>query len=114
MSRRARAAAGTFIVLVLTFLPSGGSAQSRVVITVKELTAANHRIEVTTGTEVVWEPHFERIWFPSTDGLVVRRTADGWAVVFDRSGQYRGRFTLVATHGGAGEVYPLTVIVTTK
>jgi hypothetical protein len=114
MSRRMRAAVVACIVLVMAFLPSGGSAQSRVVITVKELTTANHRIEVTTGTEVVWEPHFERIWFPSTAGLIVRRAADGWAVVFDRPGQYNGRFTLVATHGGAGEVYPLTVIVTTK
>lgn len=109
------AAAAAFIVLVLALLPSGGFGQSRVVVTVNELTAANHRLVVTMGSEVVWaDPHFGRVWFPSTAGVVVRRTAEGWSAVFERPGRYDGRFTLVSTHGGVGDVYPLIVVVTEK
>jgi hypothetical protein len=116
MRRRQTCAAGAaFIVLVLALLPSGGFGQSRVVVTVNELTAANHRLVVTMGSEVVWaDPHFDRVWFPSTARVVVRRTAEGWSAVFERPGRYDGRFTLVSTHGGVGDVYPLTVVVTEK
>jgi hypothetical protein len=39
-------------------------AQQRRQVTVKEMFALNHRLEIDAGTEVVWaDPHFDRIWF---------------------------------------------------
>jgi hypothetical protein len=41
----------------------------------------------------------------------VKRTKDGFVAVFATPGTYRGRFTVVAGHGTAGEVYSVTVTV---
>lgn len=93
-------------------LATGALAESRRVVTVRELFDLNHQLAVESGTEVVWaDPHFERVWFPSNTGPAVKRTKDGFVAVFATPGIYRGRFTVVAGHGTAGEVYSVTVTV---
>ncbi len=73
---------------------------------------AAHQLTVEPGTEVVWgDLHFERVWFASHAGLSAKRTTEGFVAVFEKPGTYRGRFTVVAGHGTAGEVYSMTVIV---
>jgi hypothetical protein len=97
---------------VLALLTTGAAGESRRVVTVKELFELNHQLTVEAGTEVVWgDPHFERVWFPSNTGPRVKRTKDGFVSVFEKPGTYRGRFTVVAGHGTAGEIYSVTVIV---
>jgi hypothetical protein len=97
---------------VMGLLATGALAESRRVVTVRELFDLNHQLVVEPGTEVVWaDPHFERVWFPSNTGPAVKRTKDGFVAVFATPGTYRGRFTVVAGHGTAGEVYSVTVTV---
>ena len=105
----------TVLMAVGVLLAPGGSAviaqppQQRPV-TVKELFASNHQLEVETGTEVVWaDPHFGRVWFPR-GGPSVKSTDAGLATRFDTPGTYRGAFTLTAGHG-VGDVYSMTVVV---
>jgi hypothetical protein len=79
-------------------------------VTVKELFASDHRLEVEAGTEVVWaDPHFGRVWFPR-GGPSVKPTGSGPATRFDTPGTYRGAFTLTAGHS-VGDVYSMTVVV---
>jgi len=93
-------------------LTTGALAESRRVVTVRELFDLNHRLTVEPGTEVVWgDPHFERVWFPSNSWPAVKRTKDGFVAVFGTPGTYQGRFTVVAGHGTAGDVYSVTVTV---
>ena len=99
-------------ILVSVIGSSLVSAQGQRVVTVKELFALNHRLEVDAGTEVVFgDPHFERVWFSSDAAVAVKRTKDGFAAVFQKPGTYRGRFTVAIGHGTAGEAYPMTVVV---
>ena len=96
----------------LGLLATGALAESRRVVTVRELFDMNHQLAVEPGTEVVWaDPHFERVWFPSNTGPAVKRTKGGFVAVFVAPGTYSGRFTVVAGHGTAGEVYSVTVTV---
>jgi hypothetical protein len=88
-------------------LATGALAESRRVVTMRELFDLNHRLTVEAGTEVVWaDPHFERVWFPSNTGPAVKRTTDGFATVFATPGTYRGRFTVVAGHGTRARFTP--------
>ena len=80
-------------------------------VTVQELFALNHRLELEAGTVVVWkDPHFERIWFP-TSGPAVTRTPAGLTTAFDAPGEYRGRFTVVGGIHGTSEIFPITIVV---
>jgi hypothetical protein len=109
-----RRSAGAVIASSVLFAALGSAvlAQQQRVVTVKELFASNHQLAVDAGTEVVWaDPHFERVWFPSNTGPAVKRARDGFVSVFATPGTYRGRFTVVAGHGTAGEVYSVTVTV---
>jgi len=66
----------------MALLTTGALAESRRVVTVRELFEPDHRLTIEPATEVVWgDP------------------------------PYRGRFTVVAGHGTAGEVYSVTVTV---
>jgi hypothetical protein len=100
------------VVLAVALLVGSAAAQERVTVTAKELIQRNHVLEVAVGTEVVWaDPHFERVWFPSSSGSPrVERTPGGFRAVFERTGEYRGAFTLVSAHRG-GDVYPMRVVV---
>jgi hypothetical protein len=104
------------VIATIVMIARPGAAQthgySHRDVTVQELFALNHRLEVEAGTVVAWkDPHFERVWFPS-GGPAVRRTPAGAVTVFDAPGEYRGRFTVAGGgHGVTGEVYPITVIV---
>jgi hypothetical protein len=79
---------------------------------VQEVFALNHRLEIAVGTVVAWkDPHFERVWFPSS-GPAVTRTPTGPVTLFEAPGEYRGRFTVAGGgHGATGDVFPITVIV---
>lgn len=81
-------------------------------VTVQEVFALKHRLDVEAGTIVAWkDPHFERIWFPS-GGPAVTRTPSGPVTRFDTPGEYHGRFTVAGGgHGATGEVFPITVVV---
>jgi hypothetical protein len=47
---------------VMGLLATGALAESRRVVTVRELFDLNHQLVVEPGTEVVWaDPHFERV-----------------------------------------------------
>ncbi len=99
-------------LLIAPFGVSDVSTQSRRTVTVPELFRLNHQLEIDPDTEVVWgDPHFERVWFPSGAGPKVERTREGFAAIFGTPGTYRGRFTVVAGHGTAGEVYAMRVVV---
>lgn len=102
------------VVMLGGVIASAADAQSRLVVTAKDLIARDHRVEVGAGTEVVWgDPHIDRVWFPPSSGIEVRRTEAGLAAVFPKPGRYEGRVTLTATHGaGAADVMRLLVIVT--
>jgi hypothetical protein len=90
---------------------SVAAAQQRRMVTVSELAATNHRLEVDVGTEIVFaDPHFARVWFPRGGGPVLRRMDGAMAAVFDQPGEYKGVFTLVGGHA-AGDVYPMTIVV---
>jgi hypothetical protein len=90
---------------------SSAAAQQRRAVTVKELFALNHRLEIDVGTEVIWaDPHFDRVWFPRGVGPALRRTDDGFAALFDQPGRYQGAFTVAGGHGTA-DVYPMTIVV---
>lgn len=96
-------------------LAGSGAAQTRAQphrdITVQELFTLNHRLDVEAGTLVLWkDPHFERVWFP-TSGPAVTRTPAGLTSLFDTPGEYRGRFTVVGGIHGTSEIFPLTVVV---
>jgi hypothetical protein len=107
-----RLGARILIAIGLLFAPLGSAvlAQQQRVVTVKELFASNHRLEVEVGTIVVWaDPHFGRVWFPR-GGPDVKPTDAGPATRFDTRGTYRGTFTLTAGHG-VGDVYSVTVVV---
>jgi hypothetical protein len=98
------------ISVFLTAWGSGVLAQQPRVVTVQELFASNHRLEVDAGTEVVWaDPHFERVWFPRGEPSV-NTTKAGLATRFDTPGTYQGVFTLSGGHS-AGTVYSMTVVV---
>lgn len=106
----------TMCLVVGAFVVAVGSialAESKVLVTAKDLIASNHRIEVAAGTEVVWsDPHIDRVWFPPSSGIQVRRTNAGLSAAFPRPGRYEGRVTLAGTQGaGAADVMPLLVIV---
>ena len=96
--------AGGFIAIGALFatLASVVLAQQQLVVTVKELFASNHQLEVEAGREVAWaDPHFERVWFPR-GGPSVQPTPDaGLATRFDTPGRYQGVFT--ATGAAAPE-----------
>lgn len=83
-----------------------------VTVTVKDLIASGHRMEVDPGTRVVWDdPHFERVWFPAGSGApALERRAGVFQARFDRAGTYRGAFTLVGSHG-TRDVQSMTVVV---
>ena len=100
------------IALTIVLVTGAAGAQARVTMTANELIQRNHVLEVAVGTEVVWaDPHFERVWFPPGPGNPrVERTPGGFRAVFERTGDYRGAFTLVSTHGGS-DVYPMRVVV---
>lgn len=100
------------MVLAIVLLVGSAAAQGRVTVTANELIQRNHVLEVAVGTEVVWaDPHFERVWFPSGPGNPrVERTPAGFRAVFERTGEYRGAFTLVSAHRGS-DVYPMRVVV---
>jgi len=109
MGRRAVSVLIAMSVL-LTVLGSGVLAQQPRVVTVQELFASNHRLEVDAGTEIIWvDPHFERIWFPRGDPSV-NPTKPGFATRFNTPGTYQGVFTLSGGHS-AGNVYSMTVVV---
>lgn len=107
-----RAGIWSAVVLAVTLLVGSAAAQGRVTVTANELIQRNHVLEVAVGTEVVWtDPHFERVWFPSGPGNPrVERTPAGFRAVFERTGEYRGAFTLVSAHRGS-DVYPMRVVV---
>ena len=100
------------MALAVVLLVGSAEAQRRVTVTANELIQRNHVLEVSVGTEVVWaDPHFDRVWFPSSSGNPrVERTPGGFRAVFERVGEYRGTFTLVSAHRGA-DVYPMRVLV---
>jgi hypothetical protein len=102
------------LAVAVIFADVAPSAESRRAVTVQELFDAAHRIEVSTGTAVVWaDPHFDRVWFPS-GRPPVQRTAAGLITVFDEPGEYRGRFTVVGpAHGASDDVFTVTVVVRT-
>jgi plastocyanin len=79
-------------------------------VTVQELFALNHRLAVPAGTRVAWaDPHFERVWFPTSGPAVVRQ--DGvLTTLFETPGEYHGRFTVTAGHATT-DVYTITVVV---
>lgn len=107
-----RAGIWSAVVLAVTLLVGSAAAQGRVTVTANELIQRKHMLEVAVGTEVVWaDPHFERVWFPSSPGNPrVERTPAGFRAVFARTGEYRGAFTLVSAQRGA-DVYPMRVVV---
>lgn len=109
---RGRAGIWSAVVVAVALLVSSAAAQGRVIVTANELIQRNHVLEVSVGTEVVWaDPHFERVWFPSSAGNPrVERTPAGFRAVFARPGEYRGAFTLVSAHRGS-DVYPMRVVV---
>jgi hypothetical protein len=101
-----------FMAIGVLLAPLGNAilAEQQRVVTVRELFAANHQLEVEAGTEVVWaDPHFARVWF-SRGGPSVETTDAGLTTRFDRPGTYRGAFTVSGGHS-ARDVYSLTVIV---
>jgi hypothetical protein len=79
-------------------------------VTVQELFALNHRLDVPAGTRVAWaDPHFERVWFPTSGPAVVRQ--DGvLTTLFETPGEYHGRFIVTAGHATT-DVYTITVVV---
>jgi hypothetical protein len=87
----------------------------RVTVTVQELIDSGHRLDVRTGTEVLWaDTHFDRVWFaPNVDAPHVERNGLGYRTVFAKSGTYRGAFTIVGGHR-SDDVYPLIVVVTDR
>ena len=100
---------------VLAMWAPHAAAQQQVRLTVQQLFASNHQIEIVAGTEVVWaDTHFERVWFPSGSGAPrVDRGPEGLHAVFTRPGIYRGAFTVAAGHA-TDDVYQLTVTVKEK
>ena len=96
--------------VLLSVWGNGVLAQQPRVVTVQELFASNHRLEVDAGTEVIWaDPHFERVWFPR-GGPNVSPTKAGLATRFDTPGTYQGVFTLSGGHS-AGDMYSMTIVV---
>jgi hypothetical protein len=62
-----RAGICSAVMLTVAMLVGSGAAQARVTVTANELVQRSHVREVAAGTEVVWtDPHFERVWFPSS------------------------------------------------
>jgi hypothetical protein len=108
---RERLAQGLMAIgIVLAMMGSTVFAQQRRAVTVRELFASNHRLEVEAGTEVLWaDPHFDRVWFPR-GGPQVKPTDAGLATRFDTPGTYKGTFTVSGGHS-ATDVYSLTVVV---
>lgn len=105
----------TAMVLAMALIGSGSIPESMAEgdrsVSVQELFRAGHRLEVDSGTRVVFaDSHFDRVWFPRTRGPVVQRTDAGLSASFDTPGEYRGSFTVVGGHGTT-DVYPLTVVV---
>jgi hypothetical protein len=99
------------IVALAALVASTAAAQDRRAVTVQELFNRNHRIEVATGTTIVWaDPHFDRVWFPP-DGPAVKGTSDGRVSVFDAPGDYHGRFTVAGPAHAAADVYTVTIVV---
>ena len=113
MSRSLRRAVAA-LVLVLTMWATPGlvEGQARTSITVRQMFDAGHRLEVSSGQEVVWaDPHFERVWFPAgADDPKVQRVPGGFRAVFTKPGTYRGAFTVAGGHGTT-DVYDMTVVV---
>lgn len=104
---------GLMLGLALGSLPVASAGGELVVtVTVKDLIASGHRIEIGVGTRVVWaDPHFERVWFASGSGAPsVERTAGAFEARFDKAGVYRGVFTMAGTRG-TRDVESLTVVV---
>ena len=111
MLNRVRVRGLVALVMLLPTLTTVALAQQRRTVTVKELFALKHQLEIDVGTEVVWaDPHFDRVWFPRGAGPSLRRTDDGLAAVFDKPGKYQGAFTVVGGHGTA-DVYSMTILV---
>jgi hypothetical protein len=107
-----RRSAGGVIASSVLFATLGSVvlAQQQRVVTVKELFASSHQLEVEAGTEVVWaDPHFERVWFPR-GGPSVKPTDAGLATRFDTPGKYQGAFTVSGGHS-ARDVYSMTIVV---
>lgn len=104
---------GVVSVILVAMVASTVQAQSKLVVTAKDLIGSNHRIEVAAGTEVVFaDPHIDRVWFPPNSGIDVRRIKGGLSAAFPRPGRYEGRVTLAGTQGaGAADVMRLLVIV---
>ena len=104
--------AGAVIAISVLFAALGSVvlAQQQRVVTVKELFATNHQLEVEAGTEVVWaDPHFERVWFPR-GGPSVKPTDAGLVTRLDTPGRYQGAFTVIGGHS-ARDVYSMTIVV---
>ena len=114
MSEMSRLLRGVSLTLVLLVWLEGGGAegQERVAVTVRQLFDLGHRLEVTTGSEVVWaDPHFDRVWFPpGPENPKVERVSGGFRAMFAKPGTYRGAFTVTAGHA-TNDVYTMTVVV---
>jgi hypothetical protein len=111
MQRRAYVTALMALAMLAAVTAASVMAQQRRTVTVKEMFALNHQLEIDVGTEVVWaDPHFDRIWFPRGAGPSLRRTESGMAAIFDKPGKYQGVFTVAGGHGTA-DVYSMTIVV---
>jgi hypothetical protein len=89
--------------------------QERVNVTVQQLLEQKHRLEITAGSEIVWnDPHFDSVWFPAAvDNPKVRREGGRLRTIFPRPGTYRGAFTVVGGHA-MSDVYHMVVVVTPR
>jgi hypothetical protein len=105
----------TTLALALLVSLGGGpvEGQERLTVSVQQLFDQKHRLEVTAGSEVVWDdPHFDRVWFPAgANNPRVERQAGRFTATFARPGTYRGAFTVTGGGHATSDVYDMVVVV---